>query len=270
MKGFDDQINTGKRFSNAKKSFLTIKRKFELQYPSKKYPFVLRKIKKDQTTRFSLHFTTRVSRTLESYGPLLQLMTENDQHDLRLWLADTKYGVMLLLMFFCISKPLATLQKMKQNWGLPGFHEVLYIPEIFDLFRCLKSIKTIKDLINWKHDALSTLLTHITELKNYKFGGAKLRHSPARFVTREVEGTPTLVRQSEPNFRDVLRFMHLYADYNLEFLPTILLECTHPWSKLAAQTIHPVTLLKCITGTNQEDIVLDVDAIEIIASAEEP
>ena len=105
MKGFDDQVNTGKRFSHAKKFFIALRQKSELQFPNKKFPFVLRKIKKDQATRFALHFTTRVERTLESYGPLLQLMVENNRNDLRLWLANTKYGVMLLLMFFCISQP---------------------------------------------------------------------------------------------------------------------------------------------------------------------
>ena len=73
-------------------------------------PFILRKISKNQDTRFALHFTDRVERALESYGPLLQLMKLSDPADLRLWLADTKYGVVLLVVFFCMSRPLALLQ----------------------------------------------------------------------------------------------------------------------------------------------------------------
>ena len=154
-------------------------------------------------------------------------MKENE-YDLRLWLADTKYGVLLLLMFFCISQPFARLQKIKQNWGLPGFHEVLYTPEIFSMFHSLKSIKTMKDLVESKNEALRPLLYHLKDLDKYKFGGVKLEHSPARFITKEVDGIPTIIRHSEPNFKEVIKFMHGYAEYNLEFIPKILEDCTHP------------------------------------------
>ena len=53
----------------------------------------LRKINRDQDTRFALHFSLRVDRALISYGPLLELMKTSDSNDIRLWLADTKYGV---------------------------------------------------------------------------------------------------------------------------------------------------------------------------------
>ena len=120
LSGFDDQTKTGKRFSNAKKSFAIFTQSWETQFPGKECPFVLKKISKNQDTRFALHFTCRVERALESYGPLLDLMKKNDPNDLRLWLADTKYGVFLLIVFFCISRPLTLLQKLKQNWGIPG------------------------------------------------------------------------------------------------------------------------------------------------------
>ena len=115
LNGLDDQTNTGKRFSTTKKTFLSLKLEWKNRHPTKTYPFVLRKIKKNQDTRFSLHFTARVGRALESYGPLLQVMKQSTESDLRLWLVDTKYGVILLFVFYCISLPLTLLQKMKQN-----------------------------------------------------------------------------------------------------------------------------------------------------------
>ena len=130
-------------------------------------------------------------------------------------------------MFFCISKPLAALQKIKQNWGLPGFHEVLYTSEIFNMFRRLKSIKTMGDLRETKIEALRPLLYHLKDLEKYKFAGVKLEHSPARFITQKVDGIPTIIRHSEPNFKEVLKFMHRYVEYNLEFIPKILKDCTH-------------------------------------------
>ena len=118
LHGLDDQTNTGKRFSLAKKHYLTFTKRWRNRFPGIEYPFVLKKISKDQDTRFALHFTNRVERALKSYGPLLQIMKENNPNDVRLWLADTKYGVCLLFVFFCISRPLTLLQKMKQNWAV--------------------------------------------------------------------------------------------------------------------------------------------------------
>ena len=95
---------------------------------------------------------------MESYGPLLQLMKLSDPADLRLWLADTKYGVVLLVVFFCMSRPLALLQKLKQSWGVPAFHELRYIPEILEMFISFKTFKTMKDLVKSNHTAFRFLL----------------------------------------------------------------------------------------------------------------
>ena len=233
-------------------------------------PFVLRKISKNQDTRFALHFTDRVERALESYGPLLQLMKLSDPADLRLWLADTKYGVVLLVVFFCMSRPLALLQKLKQSWGVPAFHELRYIPEILEMFKNFKTFKTMKDLIKSNHTAFRFLLPRMKELQSYSFGGASLEHSPARFITKITGGVPIIVKDSEPSLRDVVRFVHSYSAYILKFVPKVLEHTTHSWSHLAVLTLDPVTLLEGITGCFQDgELVLDDSALSTISRSKE-
>ena len=48
-------------------------------------------------------------------------------------------------------------------------------------------------------------------------------------------------------------------------------ECTYPWSHLAERTIDPVTLIKCITGSNNgTEALFDYDALSTIVTAEKP
>ena len=107
----------------------------------------------------------------------------------------------------------------------------------------LKSLKTMKDIKSSDLEILRFRIQCIKDLKSYKFGGVKLEYSPARFVTRKIDGVPKIVIDSEPTLRDVIRFMHAYVDYITEFIPEILNDCTHPWSPLASRTIDPITLL---------------------------
>ena len=268
---FNDQTNTGKRFSCAKRSFFAFKTNWEQRHSGRKCPFQLRKVKLDQDTRFAFHFSARVERALVSYGPLLKLLKASNENDIRLWIADTKYGVQLLSMFYCISRPLVLLQKMKQSWGIPAFHEVKYTQIVLDMFHSLKLLRTMKEVRESKHGALKFLLSNMKDLQSYKFFGIKLEHSPVRFKTQKVDGVPQIVKDSQPTSRDIIRFMHLYADYNLQFLPYILKQCTHSWSPLAVLTIDPVTLIECVTGkTVGGKLVLDDHAIERIASSEKP
>ena len=198
-------------------------------------------------------------------------MKETSAHDLRLFLADTKYGVALLLIFYCISLPLALLQRMKQNWGIPGFHELRCIPQIMEMFRTLQEIRSWKELYQGQHKAFRILRPHMKSLENYKFRGIKFERSPGRYSTESLSGIPTVIKNSEPNFRDIIKFIHLYAGYNLEFIPKILKECTHPWSSLAVKTIDPTSLLETITGTKGEHgIILDDNAISMVAGARKP
>ena len=74
MKGYDDQVNTDKRYPHVKKNFLAFKQNLNMSIHSNASSFVLGKIIKDQATKFAIHFTSRVERTLQSYGPLLQLI----------------------------------------------------------------------------------------------------------------------------------------------------------------------------------------------------
>ena len=85
-------------------------------------------------------------------------------------------------------------------------------------------------------------------IQSYKFFGIKLEHSAVRFKTQIIDGVPQIVQDSQPNSRDIMRFMHMYADYNLQYMPIILEQCTHSWSSLAVLTIDPVTLIGCGTG----------------------
>ena len=84
----------------------------------------------------------------------------------------------------------------------------------------------MKDLM--ENSAFKVLHSHLNDLQNYKFGGVKLEHSPARFVKQTIDGVSTITKVSEPNLRDVLLFLRLYTDYNIEFVSEILKECTHP------------------------------------------
>ena len=88
--------------------------------------------------------------------------------------------------------------------------------------KSLKSVKTIKDLKT--HSAFYMLHFHFNDLQSYKFGGVKLEHSPARFIKQTINGVPTITKLSEPNLREVLRFLHFYADYNIEFVTEIFKE----------------------------------------------
>ena len=74
--------------------------------------------------RFSIHWPT--SRFYEIANPT----------DQRLWIVDTKYGVALVLLFYCLSLLLSNFQKIQQNWGIPAYHE----------FPKFKKHKTDKDL----------------------------------------------------------------------------------------------------------------------------
>ena len=75
-------------------------------------------------------------RLLESFGPLLDLMKLSNPTDQCLWIVDTKYGVALVLLFYCLSLLLSKFQKIKKNWGIPAYHE----------FPKFKKHKTDKDL----------------------------------------------------------------------------------------------------------------------------
>ena len=55
LDGFDNQTNTGKRFSNSKRAYSKYVRDWILKNPTldpNQVPFVLRQISKDQDTRF--------------------------------------------------------------------------------------------------------------------------------------------------------------------------------------------------------------------------
>ena len=173
LTALDDQTNTGKRFSSAKQFFDKYKTNWQNLNPKtdpKDIPFVLRKISKNQDTRFALHFTHRVERALESFGPLLHLLKLSNPTDLRLWIVDTKYGVALVLLFYCPSLRLTNLQKIKQNWRISAYHECRYIPEVLEMFRSLKNIKTIKDLKKSGIPALRFLQAHLKSLESYHLG----------------------------------------------------------------------------------------------------
>ena len=117
---------------------------------------------------------------------------------------------------------------MKQNWGIPAYHECRYIPEVLEMFRSLKNIKTIKDLKKSGIPALRFLQAHLKSLESYKFGGTKLEHSPARFRTQIIKGIPTVTRESQPTLRNIIYFLHQYSDFILKLIPNILVETTHP------------------------------------------
>ena len=122
-----------------------------------------------------------------------------------------------------------------------------------------------------EHSAFSILHCYLNDLQGYRFGGMKLEHSPARFVKQIINGFLTITKLSEPNLREILHFLHLYADYNIKFVTEILKECTHPWSQLAERIIDPVTLIECITGSNSgTEIHFDDDALSRILSSEKP
>ena len=160
---------------------------------------------------------------------------------------------------------------MKQTWGIPAFHEVKYTQLIMDMFQSLKLLKTMKEVRESKHGALRFLLANMKDLESYKFFGIKLEHSPVRFKTQIVDGFPQIVRDSQPSSRDIIRFMHIYAEHNLKFIPIILKECTHAWSPLAVLTIDPVTLIECGTGKIAGgNLILDDNAIATIAYSDEP
>ena len=192
-------------------------------------------------------------------------------NDLRLWLADTKYGVVLLLVFYCVSQPLAIMQRIKQNWGIPAFHELRYISSLLEFMKVLQNLRTFKEIRQLNHPALRALISNIKQLDSYKFGGVIIDHSPARFTQCTINDLPVLTRTSEPTLRDIVSFMNSYASYVLEYIPPILKECTHPWSSLAVLTIDPVTLLECITGTKDSaDLITDDNAIQTVVKSEQP
>ena len=126
-----------------------------------------------------------------------------------------------------MSLPLALLQKLKQNWGIPAIHELRYIPQILDMFKSVGTFKSMKDVVRSNHPVFRYLLPHMKELQSYSFGGVKLEHAPARFITQVSNGVPVVTKDSEPSLRDVVRFMHKYAEYTLQFIPIILKETTH-------------------------------------------
>ena len=95
------------------------------------------------------------------------------------------------------------------------------------MFRTFKTLKTMKDLASSDHPAFRFLLPHMKELQGYSFGGIRLEHSPVQFITRVSQGVPSIVKDSEPSLRDVVRFMHQYSDHVLQFVPKILDETTH-------------------------------------------
>ena len=162
---------------------------------------------------------------------------------------------------------------MKQSWGLPGFHEVRYIPHVLELFRSLKEIGSWKELCNSQHAAFRSIGPYLKSLGQYRFLGVSLDHSPVRYVTETISGIPTIRKHSEPTVRAIIKFVHLYADYILEFVPKILQDCTHPWSSLASRTIEPISLLECITGTKaeeNEEIEYDDNALRMVVDSAMP
>ena len=129
----------------------------------------------------------------------------------------------------------------------------------------------MKDIVRSNHPAFRFLLPRMKELQSYSFGGVRLEHSPARFITKVSGGAPTIVKDSEPSLRDVIRFMNMYAVHILEFVPKILKETTHSWSHLAILTLDPITLLESITGCFQDSkLQLDKYALSTVSRSKEP
>ena len=136
------------------------------------------------------------------------------------------------------------------------------------MLKSLKRLKTVKDIKTSNLEILRLLNQHIKGLEIYIFCGIKLEHSPARFLTNTKNGVPIIIKNSEPSFRDVIRFMGAYVDYVTEYIPDTLKTCTHPWSPLAERTIDPVTLLECITGKVTEgNFVMDTNAVSTIETS---
>ena len=104
------------------------------------------------------------------------------------------------------------------------------------MFKSFKTFKTMKDVVRSNQPAFRFLLPRIKELQSSSFGGVRLEHSPARFITKVSGGVPIIVKDSESSLRDVIRFMNMNAAHILEFVPKILKETTHFWSHLTILT----------------------------------